>query len=182
MWSPGSAIAFALFFSVVKESDAQEKSHAKVSYNNSIPIQENTTRRKKIEKEKPQGAYVLNLSSPSLPESSASCAYYCYVLSCALTIPVFTLGLLVKIQQQKRWRSEQRQRFLCCTHTEGSSASDFAANTRLRFCVVVRSLAEGGMMKTMKLSLHLILSRISSTIASTKAYDLLDAKLMPEYR
>jgi hypothetical protein len=30
MRSPGSAIAFALFFSVVKESDAQEKSHAKV--------------------------------------------------------------------------------------------------------------------------------------------------------
>jgi hypothetical protein len=114
-------------FSVAKESDAQGKSHAKVSDKNSIPIQDNTTRRKKIEKEKPQGAYVLNLSSPSFPESSASCAYYCYVLSCAWTIPVFTLGLLVKIQQQKRWRSEQRQRFLCCTHTEGSSIC-------IRFC------------------------------------------------
>jgi hypothetical protein len=93
MRSPGSAIEFALFFSVVKESDAQEKSHAKLSDKNSIPIQENTTKRKKIEKEKPQGTYVLNLSSPSLPESSASCAY-CYVLSFALTIPVFTLDSL----------------------------------------------------------------------------------------
>jgi hypothetical protein len=93
MRSPGFAIAFALFFSVVKESDAQEKSHAKVYDKNSNPIQENTTRRKKIENEKPQGAHVLNLSSPSLPESSASCAY-CYVLSCALTIPVFTLDSL----------------------------------------------------------------------------------------
>jgi hypothetical protein len=38
-------------------------------------------------------------------------SFICFNDSC------FHARLLVETQQQKRWRSEQRQRFLCCTRT-----------------------------------------------------------------
>jgi len=112
-------------------------------------------------------------------------SFICFNDSC------FHARLLVEIQQQKRWRSEQRQRFLCCTRTEGSSICIRFCSKHTKFTArILRRRPFTSRRRDDKdhetvLAPYPIVDQFDHRKrpkASKQAYDLLDANLMPEYR